>query len=332
MPDLKADQITIGILGCSDIARRKFIPVVTNSRQATLAALASREQSKAVALLPDGSMAVVMTYEEMICSPNIDLIYVSLPNHLHEAWSIAALEHGKHVICEKPLGLNSDSVGRMIAAATQHKRLLFENLMYLQHPQHLAVKQLIATGYIGRILSLQSTFTFPGPPAGDFRLNPAMGGGAFHDLNRYPLSAALFFLEGKHHTFIRGNHKIQNGLNVAFRAQSVTDANEQFTFLLAFGQPYRSYYEIRGERGNIRVERAYTTPPDMANRIAVTRDDRDESFTVPPNDHFLSTIDHVCIMIRNDNWIEQHQQEQKLADLAEMFQTRCARRNHEESD
>lgn len=329
---MREEAVRVGVLGYSDIARRKFIPAVMHSQQATLVALASREPDKAEFLPPPGSPLLFMTYEEMVCSPHIDLIYLSLPNHLHESWSIAALEAGKHVICEKPLGLTNDAVSRMLDVADRHKRLLFENLMYLQHPQHAAVKRLITAGRIGKVLSLRSEFAFPGPPAGDFRLNPAMGGGAFHDMNRYPLSAALFFLEGKQHTFIRGNRKTQNGLNLAFRAQSVTDAGEQFSFLTAFGQSYRSYYEIKGERGTIRVERAYTTPSDMENKITVMIDGRDESFTALSCDHFLSTIDHVCGMIRSGEWSEAHERERELAALADMFQEKCIWREYGDSD
>lgn len=329
---MSENTIRVGILGCSDIARRKFIPAVMQSQQATLVALASRELDRAAFLLPPGSSVLLMTYDEMVCSPHIDLIYLSLPNHLHESWSIAALEQGKHVICEKPLGLTNNAVSRMLDAAGRHKRLLFENLMYLQHPQHTAVKQLITAGHIGKILSLRSEFAFPGPPAGDFRLNPAMGGGAFHDMNRYPLSAALFFLEGKQHTFIRGNRKTHNGLNLAFRAQSVTDAGEHFSFLLAFGQPYRSFYEIRGEQGSIRLERAYTTPADMENKIIVSRDNREESINTQCCDHFLSTLDHVCGVIRSGIWTKEHNRARELAALAEKFQEQCLRREYEDSD
>lgn len=331
MSDLAFAPIRIGILGCSDIARRKFITAVTNSKNATLVALASRDPSKAISLLPDTFLAELMTYQEMICSTKIDLIYISLPNHLHETWSIAALEHGKHVICEKPLGLDSAETSRMLNAACKHKRLLFENIMYLHHPQHAAVKQLLAAGHIGRILSLNSEFAFPGPKEGNFRLYPSMGGGAFHDMNRYPLSAALFFFNGKQHKFIDGSQKTKNGLNVEFLAQSVTNLGEKFSFFIAFGHSYRSFYEIKGERGTIRVERAYTTPPDMENKIIVTIDGRDESFNAPPNDHFLSTIDYVCKIIRGGYWRKEHELQLQLADLAEMFQVKCAGRNHEAS-
>jgi len=320
-------MIRVGILGCSDIARRKFIPALLKSGQARLEALASRQRNTS-ASLKDSLPVEWMTYHELVCAPALDLIYISLPNHLHEEWSIRALEQGKHVICEKPLGLCTASVNRMLEAADMHGRLLYENLMYLQHPQHRMVKTLIENGRIGQVVALHSEFAFPGPVEGDFRLDPFRGGGAFHDMNRYPLSAALYFLDGERHRFTHGSIEVRDGLARSLQAGSVTDRGERFTFMTAFEQPYRSFYEITGTRGAIRVDRAYTTPADMENRIAITVDGRDASFNVPPFDHFLGTIDHVCGLIRSGTWSNERLQSRKLAGLADMFLDECLRKEH----
>jgi len=320
-------MIRVGILGYSNIARRKFIPALLKSGRARLVALASRQRN-VTASPNDGLPAEWMMYHELVSDPAIDLIYISLPNHLHEEWSIRALEQGRHVICEKPLGLNTASVNRMLEAADRHGRLLYENLMYLQHPQHALVKTFIENGRIGRVVSLHSEFAFPGPAAGDFRLDPFQGGGAFHDMNRYPLSAALNFLEGKQHRFTHGSIDVQNGLTRSLQGGSLTDCGERFTFMTAFEQPYRSFYKIEGTRGTIRVDRAYTTPADMGNRIATTVDSREGSFDVPPFDHFLGTIDHVCGLIRSGTWSNEHLRSRELAGLADMFLDGCLRKEN----
>lgn len=316
-------MIRVGILGCSDIARRKFIPALLQSSQAFFAAVASREQSKAASFVPAYLHVKQMTYQELVCNPAIDLVYISLPNHLHEEWSIRVLEQRKHVICEKPLALSAASVNRMLESAERNGRLLYENLMYLQHPQHKAVKAIIASGRIGKVLSLRSEFAFPGPVAGDFKLNPAMGGGAYHDMNRYPLSASLYFLEGKIHHFSKGSVESDAGLTTYLQADSFTDAGETFSFLTAFGKPYLSYYMISGERGFVKVERAFTTPADMENRITVMVDSQDESFDVSPADHFLNTIEHVCELIKGGQWEYEHERSRKLAELSDMYYDNC---------
>lgn len=320
--------VRVGVLGYSDIARRKFIPALLQSRKAVLAGIASRDKAKAHAMFPE-TVCPIMDYQELITNPDVDLVYISLPNHLHEEWALRALKSDKHVICEKPLGLSSQSVNRMLETADEHGRLLFENLMYLQHPQHEAVKSLISAGRIGRVTALHSEFSFPGPLAGDFRLNPALGGGAFHDLNRYPLSAALFFLKGKMHRFLRGSMDEQDDLNLSLQADSITDNGEAFSFKIAFGQTYRSFYEITGESGSIRIERAYTTPADLENRIFVTVGNTDCSFSTPPSDHFIATIEYVCSLIQRGAWRAVHERAQKLAELADMFHDNCMRRGYE---
>lgn len=314
--------IRVGILGCSDIARRKFLPALLLSKKATLTGIASRDKARALSIVPAANCPR-MDYQQLITSSDVDLVYISLPNHLHEKWVIRALEQGKHVMCEKPLGLSMPSVNHMLKTAERHGRLLFENLMYLQHPQHQAVKSLITAGHIGKVLSMHTEFTFPGPVAGDFRLNPTMGGGAFHDLNRYPLSAALFFLKGKTHSFVYGNSDIRDKLNLSFQANSVTDEGESFSFKIAFGQTYRSFYVITGECGSIGIERAYTTPADLENSVTLMIGSRDESFSVPPCDHFLSTIEHVSSLIRRGTWSAEQERARELAELANMFHDNC---------
>lgn len=326
LPDNKRcrTRIRVGILGYSDIASRKFLPALFQSGQAGFKSVASRRHE--AVRLPTGEPVPAVTYQELVEDPSVDLIYISLPNHLHEEWAIRAMEQGKHVLCEKPLGLSTASVRRMLETATANGRLLYENFMYLQHPQHRMVKTLMASGRIGRLRALHCEFAFPGPKEGDFRLDPAMGGGAFNDMNRYPLSAALFFLKGTHHSFQRGAAGERNGLNRSFEGTTFTEADERFSFLTAFDLPYRSYYEITGELGSIRVDRAFTTPPDLENLITVTVDDQREAIYAPPCDHFLATIDHVCSLIRGGTWQAEHERSLKLAAMADMMQNNCTRK------
>ena len=318
-------RVRVGILGCSDIACRKFIPALRGCGGAVLKGVASRNRRAAPSLA--GETYAVLGYEELLAREEIELVYLSLPNHLHEEWTVRALQSGKHVICEKPLGLSAASVERMLRCAGERGVLLYENLMYLHHPQHAAVKGLIDAGRIGRLRSLRSVFAFPVPAAGNFRLDPERGGGAFHDLARYPLSTALHFLQGDSYRF-RGFALDRSGLNVAMHGTALTSAGEVFTFSIAFGQQYESYYEIIGELGKIRVDRAYTTPADLANLIRVTCGERDASFTVPPGDHFRLMIEHFCAVVRNGgDFGEMHQRIRRLARLADQMEKGC---RHEE--
>ena len=131
---------------------------------------------------PDGN------YEELIGSNEIDAIYLSLPNHLHAQWSIAALEAGKHVLCEKPLALTVAEVDRMTEAAQRAGRVLQEASATRFHPQTADIASIIASGTLGRILLCQSAFEFTLPARKDFRLDPVIGGGALWDVGCYPVT------------------------------------------------------------------------------------------------------------------------------------------------
>ncbi len=316
------NRVRVGVLGCSDIALRKFIPALARCRSALLTAVAGRDPAKA-AEFAKGALCQVMTADEMLRAPSVDLIYLSLPNHLHEEWSIRALESGKHVICEKPLALSAASAKRMLAVAGESGRLLYENLMFLHHPQHAKVKELIKSGKIGKIVALRSSFCFPLPKRGDFRLDPLQGGGAFNDLARYPLGTALYFLETLPSCF-RGNSLWQESLNLAMHGTAVTGQGEFFSFSLAFGQQYESYYEIMGDSGKIRLERAYTTPADHLSRIEILQGNQRSEISVPAADHFQLMIEKVCsTILQGGDFHQFHKQTMELANLADEMEKGC---------
>jgi predicted dehydrogenase len=316
------EAVRVGILGCSDIARRKFIPSLRGSDVAELVAVASRERAKARSFLP-GEECPAVTYEELLARPDVEMVYLSLPNHLHEEWAIRALEQGKHVICEKPLALSASSAGRMLAAAEANGQLLYENIMYLHHPRHAAVRKVVAAGGIGRIRTFRSVFAIPLPQPGNFRLDPGKGGGAFHDLARYPLTAALYFLQGSPGSF-HGITLHRDGLVTAMHGVAAFPGDAAFTFSIAFGQQYESYYEIIGDEGKIRVDRAFTMPPDLAGRIEVLSRGGCTSITVPPADHFGLMIEHVCSLVRRKgSFREEHERTESIAHLAQEMAKGC---------
>jgi len=310
------------VLGCSDIARRKFIPALTGCGSAILAAMSSRSPEKPSALAPD-TPCEFLSHADLLASPRVDLVYLSLPNHLHEEWAIRALEGGKHVICEKPLGLSPDSVERMLAAAEANSRLLYENLMFLHHPQHAVVREIVASGRIGRVRSLRGVFTIPFPGKGDFRLDPAQGGGSLHDQARYPLGAALFHLGPRLGSF-RGHASWHDGLNLAVDGTAVAGGGEIFSYSLAFGRQYQCYYEMVGEGGLVHLERAFTTPPDLPGRIRVLVGSDVSEVTVPPCDHFQRMIDEVAALIAGGgDFRRYHDRSRLLARLAREMEEGC---------
>lgn len=314
--------LRIGVLGCSDIACRRFLPALRQSQKGELIAVGTRARYASQERLGAYHCAIV-SYEELLQRNDIELIYLSLPNHLHEEWTLRALAAGKHVLCEKPLGLDAAAVKRMHAVAAERNRLLYENIMYLQHPQHAAVKAVVTSGRIGRLRALRATFTIPALPVKNFRNDPERGGGAFHDQIRYPLSAASYFLSGEKYVF-QGKMMKSGELVTAMHGGGVTEQKEIFRFSIGFGLPYHSTYELKGDAGRIRVERAFTTPADLANKIVLSCAGRDESFILPAADHFLLTINHVCDLVAQPKLFAAiRAQNERLATLADDLYRSC---------
>ena len=148
--------------------------------------VASRDPERSKALNP---ITVHDNYDALINDPLIDAIYISLPNHLHCEWTVKALKAGKHVLCEKPFAMNAAEVELMIKTAKECDRLLVEAVWARWHPRMVRAIDLVKSGAIGQVISIDASFTFPASIEGNYRLSPEMGGGALFDIGVYPLHA-----------------------------------------------------------------------------------------------------------------------------------------------
>jgi predicted dehydrogenase len=181
-------RLRIGVLGAANIARA-FIAGLAPSETVGVTAIASRDIDKARRFANGtGVQRAYGSYEELLADPAIDAIYNPLPNTLHAQWSIRACEAGKHVLCEKPLAISGSEVRTMFAAARRHDVVLVEGFPYRAQPHALKLKELVASGAIGRVLTMHAAFGFTLTDEANIRLNPALGGGALTDLGTYPVS------------------------------------------------------------------------------------------------------------------------------------------------
>ena len=189
---MKSHPMRIGILGCANIARQ-FARDVRPSRAVRIDAVASRDAAKAAAFAKDigvqrkhGSHG---SYEALLADPDIDAVYIPLPNNLHAQWAILAAQHFKHVLCEKPLALSKAQALTMFEAARAHGVVLLEGYPYWFQPQTGALVDLLQSGAIGEVRSVQACFGFTvGNPQHNIRMKPELGGGALLDAGSYPLS------------------------------------------------------------------------------------------------------------------------------------------------
>ena len=191
-------ELRWGILSTASIAREKVIPGIQRADRCRVVALASRDAVRAAEVAREASIPTAHgSYEALLADPNVDAVYIPLPNHLHAEWTIAAARAGKHVLCEKPLALTSADAERMIEVAEAEGVRLMEAFMYRLHPSWIAVRELVASGRIGRLKAVQSWFSYFNDDPANIRNIRAVGGGALYDIGCYSvnLSRMLFGAE-----------------------------------------------------------------------------------------------------------------------------------------
>src|SRR5438128_9449868 len=189
------EKLRWGVLGAARIATVKVIPAMQRGEWTEIAAIASREIGKARRAAGDLGIAKSYgSYEDLLADPDIDAIYNPLPNHLHVPWSIRAAQSGKHVLCEKPIGLSSAEALTLIAARDAAGVKIGEAFMARVHPQWIRARELVQSGAIGDLRLIQGHFSYTNTDPANVRNIAQWGGGALMDIGCYPitLSRMLF--------------------------------------------------------------------------------------------------------------------------------------------
>jgi predicted dehydrogenase len=186
-----------GILGVAAIATTRAIPGMKLAPSVRVEGIASRSEDKA----RDAARALGIprhfgSYEALLADPGIDAVYVPLPNPLHAQWSIRAMEAGKHVLCEKPLSMDSSEVDALIAARERTGRHIEEAFSYRNHPQWSRIREVLDSGVIGKPLAVQATIAKQFLDPADIRNNPDLGGGALYDTGSYTISSCTQIFGG----------------------------------------------------------------------------------------------------------------------------------------
>ena len=206
-----------GILGAAKIARTDLAPAMQLARGAQLAALATRDPAKAAPfreLAP--AVRVHDSYDALLADPDVDAVYIPLPNDMHVDWSIRAAQAGKHVLCEKPIALQADQIDDLIATRDTTGKLIAEAFMVAHHPQWSLVRDLLAQGVIGRLEHIEGCFTYTNRDLGNIRHDPAKGGGGLRDVGVYPCITARMATRAEP-TRLRSDIRYQNGVDVFAR-------------------------------------------------------------------------------------------------------------------
>lgn len=283
--------LRVGVLGCASIARRSVMPAMRAVEGLDLVAVASRSKQKAESFASQFDVEPVVGYQALLDRDDIDAVYVPLPVGLSSAWILKALESGKHVLAEKPLACNYESAAAMVAMARRHELLLMENFMFRYHPQHRIALELLEGGRLGALRLFRSSFGFPPLPAGNFRYDPALGGGALLDAGGYTIKAAQLFLGANLRVTSAVLHYDRDqGVDIHGSASLVSDAGVAAQVAFGFDNYYQCNYEIWGSTGNLVAERAFTPPPAMKPPLRLETQGKIEDLTAPADDHFVGAL------------------------------------------
>ncbi len=187
-------KLRFGVLGTAKIAREKVIPPLQRSERCEVVAIASRDGARARSVADGLGIARAHgSYEALLADPGVEAVYVPLPNHLHLPWTTRAAEAGKHVLCEKPIGLDAEEAAALLAVRDRAGGVrIQEAFMVRTHPQWLRARELVAAGRIGTLRAIHGHFSYTNTDPANIRNVAEWGGGGLLDIGCYPITTARF--------------------------------------------------------------------------------------------------------------------------------------------
>jgi predicted dehydrogenase len=289
-----------GFLGAGYVASRGLAPAVHASRGANLYAVASRDEQRSATLEPE---RVHATYEDLLADEHVDAVYISLSNSQHLEWVTKSLEAGKHVLCEKPLGLNATETEAMFDCASRSGRLLVEAVWGRWHPRFSRMVEVVASGAIGNIQHIETAFTFTSDMTDNYRLNPLMGGGALLDVGCYQAHAWVALANGANDVAIDelsstiGPTGVDLTTDVSVRINNSITAHSVSSFAL----PSQQQFIVQGSSGSMHtgVGESFTTWNEASS---LHINDVVEEFAV--TNAFVEMVENVsCVIEGEEGWI-----------------------------
>jgi predicted dehydrogenase len=264
------NKLRWGVLSTANIALKKVIPAMQRGQLTSVAAIASRDFAKAQAAASAlGIPTAYGSYEELLADPNIDAVYIPLPNHLHVPWTIKAAEAGKHVLCEKPLSLTVDEAETLLAVRVQTGVKIGEAFMIRSYPQWLRLRELLAEGRIGELRSIVGVFSYFNDNPANIRNQVESGGGALMDIGCYLIHASRYAFAQEPTRVVASidrdpqmhTDRITSAILDFPAGQSIFTCSTQLI-------PYQRL-QFLGTRGRIELEIPFNAPPDRPARLVI---------------------------------------------------------------
>lgn len=286
-----------GVLGYARIARLSVIPAIRKAANAECHAVASRDGAKLDQCQADGAPPkLYRAYEELLRDPEIDAIYVPLPNSLHREWTMRALAAGKHVLCEKPMGLTAAECREMIAAAETQRVLLMEAFMYRYTPRTQKVVEVVRSGALGEIRQVNAAFRFR-LDRPSIKLQRELGGGSLYDVGCYPINFVGLMVDtlaggqpgaGGLPERIAADAVWENGVDMNFAALLHYRSGLMATIQSGLNAHRQIYAEVIGTQGTLQVTDAFLGD---SNPLVLWSGEERREIPVPPCDRYQLEIE-----------------------------------------
>ena len=301
-------KLTWGILSTANIGVKRVIPAILSGSSGRVVALASRDAERAASIAARfGIDRSYGSYEALIADPEVEAIYNPLPNHLHVEWTVKALDAGKHVLCEKPIGLDAREAEQIVRARERSGKRVVEAFMVRFHPQWHRIRELVRTGRIGHVGAIQSAFLFTVLDPNNVRNRPEIGGGSLYDVGCYPIVTARYVFGAEPDRAVAlidrdpvlGVDRLTSGL-IGFPGA------RQLVFSSALQLAAYQRVVILGSAGRIEVTVPFTPQKDHACRILIdTGGSLDGSSAVAedfaPVDQYLLQCEQAAAIFRGDS-------------------------------
>lgn len=295
-------KVRFGIMSTAKIGRTKVIPAMQKGAFTEVTAIASRSRESAQAAADElGIPTVHDSYEKLLADKNVDAVYIPLPNHLHVEWTIKAMEAGKHVLCEKPMGLDDNEVNKVINATAAYPDVkVMEAFMYRFHPQWIEAKRLVDAGEIGTLSTIQAFFSYFNADPNNIRNKPEAGGGGLMDIGCYPVSLSRFIFNAQpRRVFGWMDKDPEFGTDRTF--SGMLDFNGRIaTFTCSTQMEDLQTVHIVGSTGRIEIFIPFNAPPDAPCKLLLQQNKEARTITFDISDQYTLQGDAFAKAILED--------------------------------
>jgi len=304
----KERKLRFCVVGIGNVALKYGIDAINNSGLSEVVVCVDHGIAKKELVKQRFGLDFELSLAEAIKNHEFDAVYISTPTAFHKETVLEAASNLKHILCEKPLATNLAEAEIMATQAQANKVALFEGFMYRFHSQHVFASKLIDEGRIGKVFQVNASFAYPKRPEGDFRLDKKKGGGVLLDAGCYTIHFARNFF-GQEPVNIFSTRYFEKDVDI--RGNVLMEFEKGKSAHLSFGMDnhYKNQYEILGDKGLLRVERAFSVSNEYRPVVSLETGAGLETFELEPDNHFENEIRYFVENVNNTKMHEDWRRE-----------------------